>query len=115
MGLPNFFAMYPEFRFRPAEWQDFLRDRDDRFLRTAARLVMQRIEPKKWADLVGDPSDRIAHEAIIALCKIGKANDYADPIIERLHDNTPGETAEQLLDWARTVQLALVQIGRAHF
>ncbi len=25
--VPNFFAMYPEFRFRPTEWQDFLRDR----------------------------------------------------------------------------------------
>ncbi len=84
---------------------------DDRFLRTAARLVLQRIEPRKWADLVGDASDRIAHEAIIALCKIGKANDYAEPIFERLHDNTPGATAEQLLDWARTVQLALVHVS----
>jgi len=25
--VPNYFAMYPEFRFRPEEWQDFLRDR----------------------------------------------------------------------------------------
>jgi len=25
--VPNYFAMYPEFRFRPEQWQDFLRDR----------------------------------------------------------------------------------------
>jgi putative ABC transport system permease protein len=27
VDVPNFFALYPEFRFRPQEWQDFVRDR----------------------------------------------------------------------------------------
>jgi len=82
---------------------------DDRFLRTAARLVLQRIDPKKWATaLVGDADDRVAHEAIVALCKIGKANDFTDIIFERLHDKTPGDSTGTLLEWVRTVQLALV-------
>ena len=81
----------------------------DPFVRTAARLVLQRISTAKWADdLIGDTNDRIAHEAIIALCKINKANDFTEKIFERLHDKTPGESTAHLLEWLRTIQLALI-------
>lgn len=85
----------------------------DRFLRTAARLVLQRIDPKKWAsELIADSNDQIAHEAIVALCKIDKANAFTEAIFERLHDQTPGENAMQLLEWLRTIQLALIHTER---
>ena len=58
--------------------------------------------------LVRDPVDTVAHEAIIALCKIGRATDYTTIILERLHDTSPGETPEQVLEWLRTIQLALI-------
>ena len=81
----------------------------DIFVRTAARLVLQRIDPKKWADgLVSDANGRVAREAIIALCKIDRANEYAEKIFERLHDRTPGDDVEKLLEWLRTIQLALI-------
>jgi len=82
---------------------------EDRFLRTAARLVLQRIDPKKWAkELIGDANDQVAHESIIALCKIDGAEEFAELIFERLHDQTPGDNPAQLLEWARTIQLALI-------
>jgi putative heme-binding domain-containing protein len=81
----------------------------DPFTRTAARLVLQRIEPAKWAsELIEEADDHVAHEAIIALCKINKANEFTEPIFERLHDKTPGESPAQLLEWLRTIQLALI-------
>src|SRR5262249_11420075 len=56
----------------------------DRFLRTAARLVLQRIDPEKWfrrAMLL--ENDLLAWEAIVALCKTDKAARYTDAIFER--------------------------------
>ncbi len=91
-----------------ADLKPLLSDKD-RFLRTAARLVLQRIDPAKWANtLIGDANDRAAHQAIIALCKINKANEFAEKIFERLHEKMPGESPTQILEWARTIQLALV-------
>ena len=58
----------------------------DRFLRTAARLVLQRIDPKKWADeLLQGESDLAALEAIVALCKTNQAAAYSEAIFDRLH------------------------------
>lgn len=79
------------------------------FLRTAARLVLQKIDPKKWAkELISDSNDRIAHEAIIALCKIGQADGFGGAIFDRLHENPRSSEVEALLEWLRTIQLALI-------
>lgn len=85
-----------------------LGDRDI-FLRTAARLVLQRIDPSKWAnDLIADANDAIAQEAIIALSKIDKADEYAEKIFERLKRCAPTDSTTAMLGWLRTIQLALV-------
>ncbi len=82
----------------------------DRFLSTAARLVLQRIGPKKWAEeLIRDgENERVALEAIVALCKTNQAIPYTEAIFDRLHQHVPGEDLTTLLDYLRTVQLALV-------
>ncbi|MFO0809754.1 MAG: HEAT repeat domain-containing protein [Gemmataceae bacterium] len=81
----------------------------DQYLRTAARLVLQRIDPKKWADaiLTGE-NDVVGREAVVALCKINRAQDYAGAIFDRLHHHTPEDGVQPLLDYLRCLQLALV-------
>jgi putative heme-binding domain-containing protein len=80
----------------------------DRFVRTAARLVLQRIDPAKWADRIAkEKHDRAAWEAIIALCKIDKADPWASVIFFRL-DGAKAASGEALLDYLRTVQMALM-------
>ncbi len=82
---------------------------NDIYLRTAARLVLQRIDPKKWADtLLTGEDDRVAREAIVALCKTNRAQDYADTIFDRLHHQSLAEDVPTLLDDLRVAQLALV-------
>jgi putative heme-binding domain-containing protein len=81
----------------------------DRFLRTAARLVLQRIDPKNWAnDLLQGESDLAAMEAIVALCKINHAAGYADAIFDRLHHQSHDGEVMSVLNYLRVVQLALV-------
>jgi putative heme-binding domain-containing protein len=81
----------------------------DRFLRTAARLVLQRIDPAKWADaLLRDGNDQVAREAVIALCKTDRAAPLATSIFERLHESTSSDDVSQVLEWLRTVQMALI-------
>jgi putative heme-binding domain-containing protein len=80
----------------------------DRFVRTAARLVLQRIDPGKWADRIAhEKHDRVAWEAIIALCKVDKADPYASVIFFRL-DTAKAADGERLLEYLRTVQMALM-------
>jgi len=87
-----------------------LLDDKDRFVRHAARLVLERIEPSKWAQRIGkERSDLKAWNAIVALCHMNKAQPFAEQIFGRLHGDT-GKTPEVLLDWLRTVQLALVHV-----
>ncbi len=82
---------------------------EDRFVRTTARLVLQRQDAKSWAKtLIENPSDRVARSAIIALCKLNEAEPYTDQIFERLHQISPGEQVDQLLEWLRVLELALV-------
>jgi putative heme-binding domain-containing protein len=82
---------------------------EDRFVRTAARLVLQRIDPKKWADrFLSEKHDLIAYEGIIALCKANEAEPYAERIFARLHESPPQEDEEMLLNYLRTVQMALI-------
>jgi putative membrane-bound dehydrogenase-like protein len=85
-----------------------LRD-DDRFIRTAARLVLQRIDPGKWADRLGkESSDRAAWEAILALCKTDQAASRAELIFGRLQEADTAVSAQALLDYLRTLEMALV-------
>jgi putative heme-binding domain-containing protein len=78
----------------------------DRFVRTAARLVLQRIDSKEWAGRISkEPKDGIAREAIVALCKIDKAAEHASVVFARLNTSTPKTNAE-MLDHLRTIQLA---------
>lgn len=81
----------------------------DRFLRTAARLVLQRIDPKKWVErLWRQDNDLIAWEGIIALCKTEQAAPYAEAIFDRLHKGAPSGDEMALLYYLRTVQMALL-------
>jgi putative heme-binding domain-containing protein len=82
---------------------------DDRFVRTSARLVLQRIDPKKWVDQLAKQKDLPAWEAIIALCKTGCASDHAGAIFARLKKSEPKDT-KQLLGYLRTVQLACFHV-----
>jgi putative heme-binding domain-containing protein len=80
----------------------------DKFVRTAARLVLQRIDPAKWAARIAkEKNDGVAREAIIALCKIDKAEPHAAEIFFRL-DASKVTSGQKLLDYLRTVQMALL-------
>jgi putative heme-binding domain-containing protein len=80
----------------------------DPFLRTAARLVLQRIDPAKWTDrLWKEEKDLIVLEGVVALCKESKAAPYADAIYGRLLKMKLGEP-ESTLNHVRTYQLALI-------
>ncbi len=97
----------------------------DRFVRTAARLVLERIEPKKWVDKVWtQPSSyREINEThiwngIIALCHAGQAPAYIEQIFGRLHGNQthPSEGSvnypPNLMEWLRAIELALAHTER---
>ncbi len=83
----------------------------DRWVRTAARLVLQRIDPAKWVEkhLKSEVALTPMLEGIVALHKIHKANDYAELITDLLIA-APRRFRQDgdLLLWVRTWQLALV-------
>lgn len=83
---------------------------DDRFVRHAARLVLERIDPKKWSDKIWkEPRDLRAFNGIVALCQTNQAAPYAEQIFGRLHGlQSPKRKEQDLLDWLRTTQLALI-------
>jgi putative heme-binding domain-containing protein len=84
----------------------------DRFVRTAARLVLQRIDPKKWTDRLWRAEHKgLAREGIIALCKVNKAEPYTEQIFARLHESSP-EDVQELLDHLRTIEMALVHTSK---
>jgi putative heme-binding domain-containing protein len=85
---------------------------NDRFLRTAARLVLQRIGPATWADrLWEERNDLVAWEGVIALCKMKRAAAYAEPLYERLLSipRIVGEVGP-MLNYLRTLQMALIHV-----
>jgi hypothetical protein len=97
----------------------------DRFVRTSARLLLERIDPKKWVGRVWTQpkSYREINEThiwngIIALCHAGKMPAYTEDIFGRLHGNQthPKEGSinypPNLLEWLRTVQVALAYSER---
>jgi putative heme-binding domain-containing protein len=80
----------------------------DVYARTAGRLMLQRIDAAKWAlRIPKERNDRTAWEAIVALCKIDKAEPYSETIFGRL-DLAKASSGQNLLDFLRTVQLALL-------
>jgi len=85
----------------------------DPYLRTAGRLVIQRIDPAKWVErLQGDSDAQAAWQGIVALCKTGQANKYADLIFSRLARSVPTSSRESdRVDWLRCVQLACCHIA----
>lgn len=86
---------------------------NDRFLRTAARLVLQRIPTQQWAaHLWTEKNDLIALEGMVALCKTDQAKELAAPIFERLVQVTPNGDVQRLLDKLRTLELCLVHTSQ---
>jgi putative heme-binding domain-containing protein len=82
-----------------------------RFVRTAARLALQRIDPKKWSERIAkEKHDRPAWEAIVALCKTGQAAAHAGTVFARLGRPAPAGRGE-LLDYLRTVELACFHVA----
>ncbi|HMC90306.1 MAG TPA: HEAT repeat domain-containing protein, partial [Gemmataceae bacterium] len=85
----------------------------DRFVRAAARLVLQRIDPKKWVERIWkEDNDGVAWEAIIALCKINQAGPRAEQIFGRLQRARLPASEQVLLDYLRTFQMALIHTIR---
>jgi putative heme-binding domain-containing protein len=83
----------------------------DRFVRTAARLVLQRIDPRKWTErLWAETNEALAREGIIALCKNNQAAPFAEQVFDRLQRSqaVDGSNVQSLLDYLRTIQMALV-------
>ena len=80
----------------------------DPFVRTAARLTLQRIDAAQWTPrLWREQDETIVREGIVALCKTGQAAAYATPILTRLASGKPPVSAQEWLDYVRTLQLVL--------
>ena len=80
----------------------------DPFVRTAARLCLQRLPVKDWAKhLWTEENDLIFMEGVVALCKTDQAAPFEEQIFDHLHKGVP-EDAEAQLQYLRTVQLALL-------
>ncbi len=76
------------------------------FVRTAARLCLQRSPVKDWAKhLWTEENDLIFLEGVVALCEIDQAAPFEELIFDHLHKGVP-EDAEAQLQYLRTVQLA---------
>lgn len=85
-----------------------LADRD-RFVRTAARLVLQRIESPHWIErLWNETSDTIFLEGVVALCKMNQAAGASAPILQRLEKVADTELAAAKLDFLRVLQLVFI-------
>jgi putative heme-binding domain-containing protein len=97
----------------------------DRFVRNAARLVLERIDPKKWVQKVWtEPksyqqiNESQAWNGIVALCHTNQAPAYVEEIFGRLHGNQTSPSQGSLnypinmLEWLRTVELAMVHCER---
>ncbi len=102
----------------------------DQFVRTAARLVLERIDPEKWVErLWREQNQLVALHGIVALCKIHQAAPYTEDIFVKLFKLIPppidafgpgGKVPESVLDaqhrlrneqhlgYVRTLQLVLV-------
>jgi putative heme-binding domain-containing protein len=83
----------------------------DRFVRHAARLVLERIDPKRWAErVVNEKDDERAWNSIVALCQANRAAPFAEPIFGRLRTPPAAMPEKALLDYLRTLQMALIHV-----
>jgi putative heme-binding domain-containing protein len=80
----------------------------DQFLRTSARLVLQRFESAKWVDRLERSDDLSALEGIVALCKTHQAASHAEQVYRRLAQLKPPNDALTRLYQLRTWQLAFI-------
>jgi len=81
----------------------------DKFVRTAARLVVERMDSEKWVHLLFPCRDvPQALEGIVALCKNGSAQKYGDRLYEVLGNTRYSGTVQDALDMYRVLQLLLV-------
>lgn len=85
-----------------------LLNKPDQFLRTAARLVLQRIKPEKWIDRLEQSDDLPAMEAIIALCKTNQAVNHATAIYQRLAKLKSTDKSDVQLQQVRIWQMAFI-------
>ena len=73
----------------------------DRFVRTAARLCLQRLSVKDWTRrLWTEENDLIFLEGVVALCKTDQAAPFEEPIFDHLHKGVP-EAPEAQLQYLR--------------
>ena len=82
----------------------------DRFLRFAARSVLERIDSKKWAGRLEDPEKLGLHaglDMIVTLCRTNQAAPHAEAIFEFLKQHAQPSADADMLDVVRTMQLAL--------
>lgn len=84
---------------------------EDAYLRTAARLVLQRIDPTSWINELGKLPDLAAMEAIVALCKTHQADKHTAAILARLIKVEPSSNMMRQLQLARTWQLTCIHAG----
>lgn len=88
-----------------------LLNENDQFLRTAARLVLQRLEPGSWVTKLTAASDLQAMEGIVALCKTGNAARYQADVLNRLATLQKVSDPVVQLQQLRTWQLAFIHAG----
>ena len=82
----------------------------DRFLRFAARSVLERIDSKKWAGQLGDPEKlglQTGLDMIVALCRTNHAAEHAEAIFEFLRQHAQPNADTDMLDVVRAMELAL--------
>jgi putative heme-binding domain-containing protein len=86
---------------------------EDRFVRTAARLVLQRIDVKKWlAKVKTEPKDGVVRECAIALCKTNQLRVHAFEVLSRMAEASLAKTSD-VIDHARTLQLICCHLDPA--
>ncbi|HMO36918.1 MAG TPA: hypothetical protein PKA06_12830, partial [Gemmatales bacterium] len=78
---------------------------EDPYLRTAARLILQRKDPATWVHELPRLNDFQAMEAAVALCKIHQADKYAKEILHRIGMVDPSSSIQ------RQLQLLCIHAG----
>ncbi|MCF6284938.1 MAG: c-type cytochrome, partial [Candidatus Hydrogenedentes bacterium] len=91
-----------------------LLNREERIVRYAARLALERIHRDLWAEhMLGDEFERRPHgvlEGVLALIETQRAASHADAIFEELEALSRQNMDEAiLLDYLRVLQMALIR------
>jgi putative heme-binding domain-containing protein len=81
---------------------------NDPYLRTAARLVLQRNNPQDWIGMLGKLDNLQAMEAIVALCKTNQLASFKNAVLDRLANWQPSSDMLMQLYQLRTWQLVCI-------